>query len=232
MGASWRELAYEILKEEKKPLHYSEIAEKCLTKGKKTTGKTPDRTIYTELIRDPDRFTTLGGGLFSLVDWEERIESPERKDEMGIWRGTIQTINNVLEESRFRKMIIDELLEIDPREFEYLIAKLFEKMDYKAYVTEKSHDHSVDVVLWKEEAVLKQKTIVQVKRWTKNVGEPELRLLHSALEEDKTASEAFFVTTSSYTKIAINFANKKNVRLTLFDGITLVKLLLKYGLFT
>jgi hypothetical protein len=49
---TFRDIAYQILKEAGKPLHSKEITEIALEKGLMTTGKTPESTMYAILIVD------------------------------------------------------------------------------------------------------------------------------------------------------------------------------------
>lgn len=70
---SWREAIEQVLREEARALHYSEISEQVLAKGYyKTEGATPDATvnaqITTSIKRDGDRspFVKVGKGMYAL----------------------------------------------------------------------------------------------------------------------------------------------------------------------
>lgn len=52
---------------------------------------------------------------------------------------------------------------IDPRNFEYLIADVFNSQGYRAQVTPGSNDEGKDIILWKDDEV----KFVEVKRYTK-----------------------------------------------------------------
>lgn len=62
-----REKIYLILKEEKKPLHFTEIA-KLIEKYKLGTKKVHPQTIHNELIKDT-RFVLIGRGIYALSEW-------------------------------------------------------------------------------------------------------------------------------------------------------------------
>ncbi|MED2874297.1 restriction endonuclease [Bacillus thuringiensis] len=52
---------------------------------------------------------------------------------------------------------------MDPRNFEYLIADVFNSQGYRAQVTPGSNDGGKDIILWKDDEV----KFVEVKRYTK-----------------------------------------------------------------
>lgn len=58
-----------VLSEAGGPLHYQEITHQLLARNLwSTTGKTPQNTIYSRLLSDPDRFILLGSGVWKLTD--------------------------------------------------------------------------------------------------------------------------------------------------------------------
>jgi hypothetical protein len=62
-----REKIYLILKEEKKPLHFTQIA-MLIEKYKLGTKKVHPQTIHNELIKDV-RFVLIGRGIYALSEW-------------------------------------------------------------------------------------------------------------------------------------------------------------------
>jgi hypothetical protein len=73
------EAAYKILKEEKKPLHSSEIIKLAIKKGLiETKGKTPESTLNVDIYlenkrrlarKDTCRFKKVGPAIFALTEW-------------------------------------------------------------------------------------------------------------------------------------------------------------------
>ena len=70
---SFKDIAYQILKEAKNPLHSHAITEIALAKDLiKTSGKTPEATMHAQLIRDVNkkkedsRFIKAGPSTFAL----------------------------------------------------------------------------------------------------------------------------------------------------------------------
>lgn len=89
-----REKIYLVLKESKKPLHFTEIAG-LIDKHKLGKKKAHPQTVHNELIKD-DRFVLIGRGIYALKIWGyeegtikdvlknilEKSEKPLRKDEI------------------------------------------------------------------------------------------------------------------------------------------------------
>lgn len=118
---------------------------------------------------------------------------------------------------------IDSLLERyneNPTDFEYYVADLYHLMGYKTKVTSRTNDGGKDIIMWKDG----RKSVVEVKLYAikKPIGRPMIQKLHSAMI-DSEADEAIFVTTSYFTKQAIIFANKFQIRM--IDGKELTKLI-------
>jgi len=78
---TFKDIAYKILNESGKPLHYKDITKIALEKGLMTTGKTPEATMYAVLIvdinskKDKSLFTKTAPSVFGL---NENIKAPER----------------------------------------------------------------------------------------------------------------------------------------------------------
>lgn len=246
---TWRDVTYEVLIEKKKPVHYLDITKEAI-KRKNFTGKTPERTIVAELsyeIRGKykgDRFKALGGGYYGLTEWEEeeieKIEKPQMKVPQPLEGKTMKQefqplktikriVSNSLDKSKILDLILSDLMEMNPYDYEILIAKLFERMGYISTLTPKSKDRGIDVILRKEDGVIEQKTIVQVKRRKDAIGEEYVKHLHSTLMTNPTATQAILLTTSSFTRPAIDFVMDNKLPILLMDGKKVADLVLKYG---
>lgn len=81
-----RERIHLILKEKKKPLHFSEIA-KLIDEYKLGKRKAHPQTVHNELIKD-ERFVLVGRGIYALSEW-------------GYEKGTIKDVlENILKDSQ------------------------------------------------------------------------------------------------------------------------------------
>jgi len=73
---SFYSLAEKVLKENKKPMHYTDITAEIL-KLKETKGKTPERTVIAVLMRDTHNvFKRMGEGKFGLtsINYQQKVE--------------------------------------------------------------------------------------------------------------------------------------------------------------
>ena len=96
-----REKVHLILKEQNKPLHFTEIA-KLIDKYKLGKRKAHPQTVHNELIKD-ERFVLIGRGIYALKEW-------------GYYEGTIKEIlKKILQESQkplSKNEIIKKVLEL------------------------------------------------------------------------------------------------------------------------
>lgn len=104
------------------------------------------------------------------------------------------------------------LLSLNPYDFERLISALYKEMGYKTSITKKSGDGGVDVKAEKDNVGEKEKLLIQCKRYEGTVGQPHIRDLNGAVYDVKS-NKGVLVTTSYFSKPAIEFASKNNIEL-------------------
>ncbi len=134
--------------------------------------------------------------------------------------------------------IIDVILDKSPREFEKLVVILLQKMGYggevksAGEVTQYSNDKGIDGII-KEDVLGLGRIHIQAKRYARQntVGREEVQKFVGALAVAQS-NKGVFVTTSSYSKGAIEYAENLNgtTTLVLIDGIKLVEYIYKYSL--
>ena len=130
--------------------------------------------------------------------------------------------------------LLQKALEASPQFFEQLVLDLLLKMGYggsngvMAHVTPTSHDNGVDGII-PEDTLGLDKIYIQAKRYTDTpVGKPEIQQFVGALNEQK-ASKGVFVTTSTFTKGAIESVNKATSKIVFIDGKALAKYMIEYN---
>ena len=97
----------------------------------------------------------------------------------------------------------EDLKEMHPRKFEFLVADVFQSLGYKATVTPGSNDGGKDIILRRETK------FVEVKRHNQGtIGRPDIQKFHSALV-DANAVGGYFVTLSNFNKNARQYARIK-----------------------
>lgn len=118
--------------------------------------------------------------------------------------------------------IIDQCRD-EPTKFEEFCSKLFEAMNYKVEITPKVNDGGYDLILYKN----KQKCIVECKCYAlrHSIGRPLIQKLVGA-NQIAQADKIIFITTSYFSKEAIQYSKETNVEL--IDGERLINLTHRY----
>ncbi|MGW0196930.1 restriction endonuclease [Nonomuraea sp. NPDC003201] len=115
------------------------------------------------------------------------------------------------------------LAAIDPRDFEYLIERLYDSMGYETELTPRSKDGGRDVIAARREVGRSERLLIEVKRYSAPVGVALVRALLGVVSNEKV-NKGVLVTCSVFTRGAINLS-RENSRLELISGFELVRLL-------
>jgi len=118
------------------------------------------------------------------------------------------------------------LMDLNPYEFEALVANLFEKMGLESKLTRSSRDGGVDCIAYDPRPVLGGKVVVQAKRYKHTVGVSAVRDLYGTMMNEG-ANKGILVTTSGYGPDAFEFAKDKPIEL--IEGGGLLFLLQEIG---
>jgi restriction system protein len=121
-----------------------------------------------------------------------------------------------------------------PEFFERLVVRLITAMGYGGSLLDageaigKSGDGGVDGVI-KEDKLGLELIFLQAKRWDNaSVGRPEIQKFVGALH-GKRARKGIFLTTSTFTKDAYDYAGGLETKVILISGAQLAELMFKYG---
>ena len=138
---------------------------------------------------------------------------------------------------QIREELASELLrrvkEASPAFFERLVIELLVAMGYGGSLEEagtvigKSGDGGIDGII-KEDKLGLDTIYVQAKRWANVVGRPEIQKFAGALQGQR-ARKGIFITTSSFTKEAEDFASSIETRIVLIDGDDLSDYMIDHG---
>jgi hypothetical protein len=94
---SFKDLAYTILLEAKKPLHYNEITKIALKKGLFTEWATPEATMNAQLIvdintkKEASRFIKTAPGTFAINHWVKHITKKIKEEKQTLLAKSIST---------------------------------------------------------------------------------------------------------------------------------------------
>ncbi len=171
---------------------------------------------------------------------------PESEDEV-IEVATISIANDQTPEETFdkayqrlRKSLASELLnkvvELSPAFFERLVIELLVKMGYGGSIKDagkavgRTGDEGIDGTI-KEDKLGLDVIYIQAKRWKPGnvVGRPELHKFVGALA-GQGAKKGIFITTSNFTKEAIEYTPRNETKIVLIDGEQLTQLMIDYNL--
>lgn len=153
-----------------------------------------------------------------------------------------QTPEEILEDSyqNIRKSLAQELLDkitkLSPTFFERLVVELLVKMGYGGSMKDagkaigKSGDEGIDGTI-KEDKLGLDIIYIQAKRWQAGnvVGRPEIHKFVGALA-GQGAKKGIFITTSSFTKEALEFIPRNKTKIVLIDGFRLAQLMIDHNL--
>lgn len=183
-----------------------------------------------------------------LKQFSEFIEFQTSKREEGdveidsIEDQSIETPEELLETAyqKIRKSLASELInkvvELSPAFFEKLVVELLVKMGYGGSIKDagkamgKSGDEGIDGTI-KEDKLGLDIIYIQAKRWRPGnvVGRPELQKFVGALA-GQGAKKGIFITTSNFTKEAIEYTPRNETKIVLINGSQLAQLMIDYNL--
>jgi len=125
--------------------------------------------------------------------------------------------------------LLDQIKDSSPSFFERLVIDLLVKMGYggsrqdAGRAVGKSGDGGIDGII-NEDRLGLDVIYIQAKRWDGTVGRPEIQKFAGALQGQR-AKKGIFITTSSFTKEAIEYASFIDTRIILMDGEKLTSLM-------
>ncbi|HQZ71170.1 MAG TPA: restriction endonuclease [Anaerolineae bacterium] len=196
--------------------------------GKKVLDSKPDRIDVKYLERFPE-----------FVAFRElRHERPEEPT------ATVNSSSDVTPEealdSAYQRLRLDleaELLEqvkaTSPSFFERLVVELLVQMGYGGTLRDagqavgKSGDGGIDGII-KEDRLGLDLIYIQAKRWEGTVGRPEIQKFAGALQGHR-ARKGVFITTSSFSRDALDFTSRIESKIVLIDGAALAKHMIDYN---
>ncbi|MBX2916839.1 MAG: restriction endonuclease [Cyclobacteriaceae bacterium] len=200
--------------------------------GRETLAKNPDR-IDAKYLRQFAPFMEFQNASRPSNEVEEEIAKSESND---------LTPEESLDKAyqRIRKSLAAELLnkvvDLSPAFFEKLVVELLVKMGYGGSMKDagtaigKSGDEGIDGTI-KEDKLGLDIIYIQAKRWRPGnvVGRPELQKFVGALA-GQGAKKGIFITTSSFTKDALEYTPRNETKIVLIDGVHLAQLMIDSNL--
>jgi len=182
-----------------------------------------------DLLAQYEEFREFQGRKKEKKESKEPTESSNKQT-------PIETID--IEYRRIREALASEILEkvksCSPQFFEWLVVTLLVKMGYGGSLKDagqaigRSGDAGIDGVI-KEDRLGLDNIYVQAKRWTdRNVGSPDIDQFAGALSKKK-ATKGIFITTSAFSKDALDSVKDYPTKIILIDGQQLAQFMIDFG---
>ncbi|MBK7408744.1 MAG: restriction endonuclease [Saprospirales bacterium] len=177
-----------------------------------------------------------------FVEFQTAKKEDNETDDSNTEEASVQTPEESLETAyqKIRKSLAQDLLSrvgtLSPAFFERLVVELLVKMGYGGSIKDagraigRSGDEGIDGTI-KEDKLGLDIIYIQAKRWKpgNTVGRPEIQKFVGALA-GQGAKKGIFITTSSFTREALEYSPKNETKIVLIDGEQLAQLMIDYNL--
>ena len=179
-------------------------------------------SVDSDVVLVKDKDSEESGNLKYVLDIEDEL-LPEEK--------MVQAYQRYLGD--LKHSLLEKVRECHPSFFEKLVVDLLLAMGYgcddkSGQVIGKSHDGGIDGIISEDKLGLNL-IYIQAKRYNEgnSVGRPEIQRFIGAMQK---AEKGVFITTSKFTKEALDFANAESRKhIKLIDGDSLVELMIKHS---
>ena len=201
--------------------------------GKELLSKSPTR-VDLELLNQYEAFRAFrtrrreGAGQPVLVQATAQFEPIAEQTPEDLLASAYQKIRKNLEGE-----LIDQIKSASPAFFERLVIDLLVAMGYGGSRQDagraigRSGDGGIDGII-KEDKLGLDAIYIQAKRWESTVGRPEIQKFAGALQGQR-ANKGVFITTSSYSREAEEYASAINTKIILIDGERLASLMVDHN---
>jgi len=157
-------------------------------------------------------------------------EETDNQTPQELLENTVNILNNTLVND-----ILQAILNASPQFFENLVVDLMLAMGYggsrkdAGQATQYTQDGGIDGII-KEDKLGLEMIYLQAKRYTdKTVGRPEIQAFAGALDMHR-AKKGVFITTSNFSREALEFTSLIEKRIVLINGEQLTELMLEHNL--
>lgn len=217
----------------KQPLYYNRVAWAIAYLKMADLISSPARAVYTiteegkKVLENPPEKITIN--FLKQFDSFSKNRNPEKDTELDDNNQIVEKTPDELIEIGYKQVknelslqILNQIKDCSPYFFEKLVLDLLIKMGYggsemaNGEVTPKGSDEGIDGII-KEDKLGLDKIYIQAKKWENCVGRPEIQKFVGALQ-GKRAKKGVFITMSTFTKEALEYAENLDVAVILIDG--------------
>ena len=190
----------------------------------------PPKEINSKFLKKYDEFVRFveikSSDHFGNIEKEEQVivETPEE---------ILESAHQKLQEN-LSVEILENIRKCSPYFFESLVVDLLVSMGYGGSRKEagqavgKSGDEGIDGII-KEDRLGLDIIYIQAKRWDNVVGRPEIQKFAGALL-GQSAKKGVFITTSDFTKGAVDYVTRIDSKIILINGTRLAELMIEHDI--
>lgn len=202
---------------------------KITERGMKTLASSPTRIDVKYLEQFPEFIEfrdaskpESGGSAIAVAELPQSKTTPEE---------AIEVAHQGLRE-QLAAELLTRILACTPTFFEQLVVELLVKMGYGGSRRDagerigQTGDGGIDGII-KEDRLGLDTIFIQAKRWQGSVGRPEIQKFVGALQGQR-AKKGVFITTSTYTADAVDYATRIDTKVVLIDGKQLAGLMIDF----
>ena len=199
-------------------------------RGREILKNPPDAIDNNYLTRFPEfqEFRTRGRDTETTAVAETATPEQEETPEEALESSVQRLRANLTQE------LMEQILAGSPALFEKLVVELLVKMGYGGTLKDagqaigRSGGEGIDGII-KEDRLGLETIYLQAKRWQNTIGRPEIQRFAGALQGQR-AKKGVFITTSTFSKEAREYASNIDTKIVLIDGETLTELMIDYNI--
>jgi restriction system protein len=161
------------------------------------------------------------------------VEPPEKREASILTPDEQIRTGYQLLKANLAAQLLERVRQASPSFFEELVVEVLVKMGYggsqedAAQVVGKSGDGGIDGII-KEDRLGLESIYVQAKRWEATVGRPTVQQFAGALHGNR-AREGVVITTSNFSREAIEYVKSLQTTIVLIDGPQLADYMIEFG---
>jgi len=201
---------------------------KITDRGMKVLKQNPER-IGVKFLDQFEEFRQFRALRHTKTEEEEvEGETHERTPEEALESAYNQLRDNLAND------LLQQIKSCSPGLFEKIVVELLLKMGYGGSRQDagraigRSGDEGIDGII-KEDRLGLDIIYIQAKRWENSVGRPEVQKFAGALQGQR-ARKGIMITTSNFSKEALDYASRIDSKIVLIDGEQLAQLMIDHSL--
>ena len=170
-----------------------------------------------------------------FIEFQNLKRDKQRNEEENLQRTPEESIEGAHQiiKQKLATDLLQNIKSISPSFFEKIVIDLLVKMGYGGTRKEagkavgRSGDEGIDGII-NEDRLGLDIVYIQAKRWEGIVGRPEIQKFVGALQGQR-AKKGIFITTSTFTRDAVDYVSRIDSKIVLIDGDTLAQLMIDHN---